>query len=94
MRDLSLREVVAFAPLLVLAFWIGLYPAPFLRRLETSVGRVVARVNSVYAPVVAQGADCKTAATRSSATGRRYAARHRPRGRVRRWRRRSKEASR
>ena len=62
LSDLSLREVVVFAPLLVLAFWIGLYPAPFLRRLETSVGRVVARVNSVYAPVVAQGADCKTAA--------------------------------
>ena len=62
LRDLSLREVAVFAPLVVLAFWIGLYPAPFLRRLETSVGRVVARVNSVYAPVVAQGADCKTAA--------------------------------
>ena len=62
LSDLSLREVVMFAPLLMLAFWIGLYPAPFLRRLETSVGRVVARVNSVYAPVVAQGADCKTAA--------------------------------
>jgi NADH-quinone oxidoreductase subunit M len=61
LKDLSFREVVTFAPLIALAFWIGLYPAPFLRRLETSVGRVVARVNSVYAPVVAQGSDCKTA---------------------------------
>jgi NADH-quinone oxidoreductase subunit M len=61
MKDLSLREFVVFAPLLVLAFWIGLYPSPFLRRLETSVGRVVARVNSVYAPVVARGSDCATA---------------------------------
>jgi NADH-quinone oxidoreductase subunit M len=60
LSDLSLRELVTFAPLVVLAFWIGLYPAPFLRRIETSVGRVVARVNSVYAPVVAQGADCFT----------------------------------
>src|SRR5687767_12395070 len=60
LSDLSLRELVTFAPLVVLAFWIGLYPAPFLRRIETSVGRVVARVNSVYAPVLAQGADCLT----------------------------------
>ena len=60
LSDLSLRELATFAPLVVLAFWIGLYPAPFLRRIETSVGRVVARVNSVYAPVVAQGADCLT----------------------------------
>ena len=60
LEDLSIREFATFAPLVVLAFWIGLYPAPFLRRIETSVGRVVARVNSVYAPVVAQGADCLT----------------------------------
>jgi NADH-quinone oxidoreductase subunit M len=60
LKDLSARELVTFAPLVVLAFWIGLYPAPFLRRIETSVGRVVARVNSVYAPVLAQGADCLT----------------------------------
>ena len=60
LKDLSMRELATFAPLVVLAFWIGLYPAPFLRRIETSVGRVVARVNSVYAPVVAQGADCLT----------------------------------
>ena len=39
--DLNLREFATFAPLLILAVWIGLYPAPFLRRLETSVNRVV-----------------------------------------------------
>jgi NADH-quinone oxidoreductase subunit M len=60
LSDLSMRELATFAPLVVLAFWIGLYPTPFLRRIETSVGRVVARVNSVYAPVVAQGSDCLT----------------------------------
>ena len=41
----DLREFATFAPLLVLAVWIGLYPAPFLDRLDTSVGRVMARVN-------------------------------------------------
>jgi len=48
--DLNVREFVTFAPLLILAVWIGLYPAPFLRRLETSVTRVVARVSPQYAP--------------------------------------------
>jgi NADH-quinone oxidoreductase subunit M len=48
LRDLNLREFATFAPLLILAVWIGLYPAPFLRRLETSVNRVVARVNPDY----------------------------------------------
>ncbi len=50
LKDLSGREVATFVPLILLAVWIGLYPAPFLRRLESSVERVVARVNSAYAP--------------------------------------------
>jgi NADH-quinone oxidoreductase subunit M len=53
--DLNLREIATFAPLVALAFWIGLYPAPFLRRLETSVARVTVRVNPKYAPALA---DC------------------------------------
>jgi len=46
--DLNMREFATFVPLMILAVWIGLYPAPFLRRLETSVNRVVARVNPEY----------------------------------------------
>jgi NADH-quinone oxidoreductase subunit M len=46
--DLSVREFATFAPLLALAVWIGLYPAPFLNRLDTSVKHVVARVNPQY----------------------------------------------
>ena len=38
--DLNWREFATFAPLIVLAFWIGLYPTPFLTRLDTSVARV------------------------------------------------------
>ena len=40
--DLSLREFATFAPLIALAVWIGIYPAPFLRRLDTSVRHIVA----------------------------------------------------
>jgi NADH-quinone oxidoreductase subunit M len=47
--DLSNREFATFAPLLVLAVWIGLYPAPFLRRIETTVQRIVTRVKPEYA---------------------------------------------
>src|SRR5947209_2079906 len=45
---LNQREFQTFAPLIVLAVWIGLYPSPFLRRLDTSVQHVVARVNPQY----------------------------------------------
>ena len=59
LTDLSLREFATFAPLLVLVVWIGLYPSPFLRRLDTSVSRVVARVNPDYdqAPAAADAAE-------------------------------------
>ncbi len=59
--DLNHREFATFAPLLILAVWIGLYPAPFLRRLETSVQHVVSRVNPQYAAKTA--ADCTTPAS-------------------------------
>ena len=48
--DLSLREFATFVPLLILAVWIGLYPKPFLDRLETSVDRVMMRVDGDYTP--------------------------------------------
>ena len=50
--DLSFREFVTFAPLIVLAVWIGLYPAPILTRLDTSVQRVIARVSPEYTQTV------------------------------------------
>jgi NADH-quinone oxidoreductase subunit M len=46
--DLGVREFVTFAPLIALAIWIGLYPAPFLRRLDGSVQQIMARVNPQY----------------------------------------------
>ena len=46
--DLNLREISLFVPLLILAFWIGLYPKPFLCRLDTSVSRVISRVSPQY----------------------------------------------
>jgi NADH-quinone oxidoreductase subunit M len=56
--DIGMREFATFAPLIILAVWIGLYPAPFLRRLDTSVAKVVARVSPQYGQQAA--ADCTT----------------------------------
>ena len=57
--DVGLREFATFVPLIILAVWIGLYPTPFLNRLNTSVARVVARVSPQYtAALKAAGIDC------------------------------------
>jgi NADH-quinone oxidoreductase subunit M len=69
--DLSLREFATFAPLLILAFWIGLYPKPVLDRLAPSVTAVVARVNAAYRPQAARapGADCADPASAPASAG-------------------------
>jgi NADH-quinone oxidoreductase subunit M len=37
MTDLNLRQVGYMLPLVILMFWIGLYPKPFLSRIEPTV---------------------------------------------------------
>jgi NADH-quinone oxidoreductase subunit M len=44
LTDLGFREVMTLAPLLVLAFWIGIYPAPIFDVLEEPVDRLVMQV--------------------------------------------------
>jgi NADH-quinone oxidoreductase subunit M len=48
LHDLTPRELLTFAPLLVLAFWIGLYPKPFLQILEQPVNNLVLSVRPDY----------------------------------------------
>jgi len=64
--DLNHREFATFAPLLVLAVWMGLYPAPFLRRLESSVNHIIVRVNSQYASACGGGAPAAAAVADST----------------------------
>ncbi len=47
--DLSPREVATLLPLVVLAFWIGLYPKPFFDILDEPVHKLVAQVENTYA---------------------------------------------
>ena len=39
--DMNLREIVTMVPLLILIFWIGLYPSPFFNLMEASVTKLV-----------------------------------------------------
>jgi NADH-quinone oxidoreductase subunit M len=44
LADLNLREQWTLIPLIIMAFWIGLYPKPFFRMMEPTVNRVYERV--------------------------------------------------
>jgi NADH-quinone oxidoreductase subunit M len=48
LRDLTPREIAVFAPLLLWAFWIGLYPKPFFAVMERPVAQIVERVQPGY----------------------------------------------
>ncbi|BDU78862.1 complex I subunit 4 family protein [Mesoterricola sediminis] len=45
MKDLNARELAYFAPLIAVAFWIGIYPKPLLKVLEAPVAKLVTQVN-------------------------------------------------
>ena len=42
--DLSGREIAVMAPLVLMIFWIGLYPKPFLRRIEPTTKVYLERI--------------------------------------------------
>ena len=44
--DLSRREILMFAPLIVLVFWMGIYPVSFLDVMHVSVGNLIDQVVS------------------------------------------------
>ena len=48
LKDLNFREIMTLIPLVVWAFWIGLYPKPFFKVLEKPVAAIVARVNPSF----------------------------------------------
>lgn len=39
--DMNLREIVTLVPLIILIFWIGLYPSPFFHLMEASVTKLI-----------------------------------------------------
>jgi NADH-quinone oxidoreductase subunit M len=58
LTDLTARELVVLVPLLVCILWVGLYPKPFLRRMEPSARQLIEQVRpgaTQGQPVVAGG---------------------------------------
>src|SRR5579862_582302 len=48
LHDLSAREVWTFAPLLIMALWIGLYPKPLFQILQQPVNQLVMQIRPDY----------------------------------------------
>ncbi len=46
--DLNLREYATLVPLVILAFWIGIYPKPFFAVIEKPVEKIVRQVNPSF----------------------------------------------
>jgi NADH-quinone oxidoreductase subunit M len=76
LKDLNLREIMTLVPLIIGAFWIGLYPAPFFKVLEEPVQAIVQSVHpdfyktqpqpavgQIAAPSVGKRADVAAVAT-------------------------------
>ena len=64
LRDLNLREVVVFLPLIAWAIWIGVYPKPYFDILEKPVAQIVERVHPGYFAARAPAAAVKEAGLR------------------------------
>ncbi|MFQ5451748.1 MAG: NADH-quinone oxidoreductase subunit M [Nitrospinaceae bacterium] len=43
--DMNLRELITMVPIILLVFWIGLYPKPFMKTFDASVSHLIKKVN-------------------------------------------------
>jgi NADH-quinone oxidoreductase subunit M len=41
LKDINPREIATLVPIIILVFWIGIYPAPFLRTMHASVNHLL-----------------------------------------------------
>jgi NADH-quinone oxidoreductase subunit M len=48
LKDINFREAMTLVPLIIWAFWIGLYPKPYFDILEKPVQKIVQRVRPDY----------------------------------------------
>jgi NADH-quinone oxidoreductase subunit M len=70
LHDLTPRELFTFAPLIICAFWIGLYPKPFFQILEQPVNQIVLAIRPNYPiPGSNPAVNAQAAAITNGATG-------------------------
>ena len=51
LSDLTFRERLVFAPLLLLIFWLGVFPQPFLDRMQPAIDRTLSLAAERYQAV-------------------------------------------
>jgi len=44
-KDVNKREIAFLVPIVIMMFWMGIYPRPFLKRMDSSVTHLLDRVN-------------------------------------------------
>ena len=54
-RDMTPREVIVFAPLVILTLWMGIYPPTFLDFMHVSVTNLLDQVEAARATSVMLG---------------------------------------
>jgi NADH-quinone oxidoreductase subunit M len=52
LKDLTLREILIMVPILILIFWIGLYPTPFFNLIGPSVDNLVQYIQGAAVAVI------------------------------------------
>jgi NADH-quinone oxidoreductase subunit M len=48
LTDMNWRELATLVPLIIMAFWIGIYPAPFFRAVDKPMTKIVQKVRPDY----------------------------------------------
>ncbi|MGR3220488.1 MAG: NADH-quinone oxidoreductase subunit M, partial [Candidatus Anammoxibacter sp.] len=48
LKDMTKREYAMLVPIIILIFWLGIYPQPFLKTMEVSVNHLLEQMDSKY----------------------------------------------
>jgi NADH-quinone oxidoreductase subunit M len=46
LKDMNKREIAYFVPIIIMMFWMGIYPQTFLRKMDSSVAKLLDRVHN------------------------------------------------